>query len=47
MTVAVYGTVWPLTDGFTDESTTVAVAPWLTVCVRTDDVLTWKFVLPP
>src|ERR1017187_3389825 len=46
VTVAVEVTFSPDTDGSTDEITTVAVAPWLTVSVRIGDVEPLKLESP-
>src|ERR1039457_2273709 len=37
-TTAVMVTVWPVTDGFTDDATAVTVDAGLTFCVKTGDV---------
>jgi hypothetical protein len=39
-------TGWPKTDGLTDDVTLVVVPAWLTVWVRTADVLALKFASP-
>src|SRR5437867_4229806 len=47
LTVPVNVTDWPVTDGLTDELTVVVVLAWLTVCVRSEDVvLTLKLLSP-
>jgi hypothetical protein len=46
VTVAVYVTFCPDTEGSTDEVTMVEVAPWLTVCVRMGDVELVKLASP-
>src|SRR5580700_8441603 len=46
VTIAVYATVCPDTDGSTDDVTIVVVAPWLTVSVRIGDVEPVKLESP-
>jgi hypothetical protein len=45
-TVAVKVTDCPNTEGFTEEVTLVVVLAWLTVCVKSGDVLPLKLLLP-
>jgi hypothetical protein len=46
VTVAVYVTLWPETEGLTDEVTTVVVLPLFTVWVRFAEVLVLKLASP-
>jgi hypothetical protein len=46
VTVAVNVTVTPAVEGFSEETTLVVVAPWLTVCVKGADVLAPKLASP-
>ena len=46
VTFAVKVTVTPVLDGFSDDTTLVVVAPWLTVCVKGADVLAAKLASP-
>ena len=46
VTVAVKVTFTPVLDGFSDETTLVVVAPWLTACVKGADVLAVKLTSP-
>ena len=46
MTVAVNVTVTPVLEGFSDDTTLVVVAPWLTVCVKGSEVLAAKLASP-
>ena len=47
VTVAVNVTEPPKALGLSEEVTEVVVAPWLTVCVRPDEVDPVKLVSPP
>ena len=46
-TVAVKVTLWPYTDGFSDELRTVLVLALLTACERTLDALLLSMASPP
>jgi hypothetical protein len=46
VTVAVKVTLWPKSDGFSDEVSVVVVAGEFTVWVKTADVLVWKLTSP-
>ena len=43
-TVAVYVTVWPITEGFTDETRVVVVPAWVMTCATVLDVDARKLV---
>ncbi len=47
VTVAVRVTTWPDTEGLAEEVNLVVVPSWLTVWVKTAEVLVRKLVSPP
>ena len=46
LTVFVKITGWPNTEGLMEEVSVEVVSAWLTVCVRTEDVMVLKLVSP-